>query len=241
MKELSQAFSFPSLTVCQLHLSFFFAGVGLGPKDSILFRLPLLRRLPFSIRILFYAVVKLLFLFIFSYLIRKGFIFMFDELSRAVAPFYPGGNGGLGGMNGGFNPPPVPDNSAFSAASNDAGPSETETEGRKRERDFISEIKNDKSLCQRYRNALLTREEIIKVMAPLLVEQGIHIEDAEDIRKGVDIYLTETMETTPAYRNRKLRKILKDLTAGREQSKYCYPIIESIEAQTENGPFVPRS
>ena len=49
-----------------------------------------------------------------------------DELSKAVAQFYPTleGNGGLGGINGGFNPPPVPDTSpVLAAASHEAGPS----------------------------------------------------------------------------------------------------------------------
>ncbi|CAL0332845.1 unnamed protein product [Lupinus luteus] len=52
--------------------------------------------------------------------------------SRAVAQFYPtlGGNGGLGGMNGGINPPPAPENysllAAAAAASTEAGPSASE-------------------------------------------------------------------------------------------------------------------
>lgn len=37
-------------------------------------------------------------------------------------------------------------------------------------------------------------------MAQLLLEQGIHIEDDQDIRKGVDIYLNDTMGKNPSYR-----------------------------------------
>lgn len=77
------------------------------------------------------------------------------------------------------------------------------------------------------------------MMAQLLLEQGIHIEDDQDIRKGVDIYLTDTMGKNPSYRNQKLKRIFNDLTAGREKSKYFAPILKEIEALY--GPFVPRS
>lgn len=114
------SFSFQSLTF-RLYLYFFVLGI--GPRDLILFRLPLLRLLPCSIRIFFYVVVQLLFLFL---IYRFVFLLLMDEQSRAVAQFYPmmEGNGGLGGMNGGFNPPPVPDTSpVLAAASHEAGPS----------------------------------------------------------------------------------------------------------------------
>lgn len=98
----------------KLHFVFFLSGVGLGPTDFILFRLPLFRQLPFSIRIYFYVGVRLFLLF---FIFKISMLFM-DELRNAVAQFYPTleGSGGLGGMNGGFNPPPVPDNSSILAA-----------------------------------------------------------------------------------------------------------------------------
>lgn len=232
-------FSFPSLTGLKLHLLFSLSGVGLGPRDLILFRLPLLRRLPFSIRIFVFVVVQLLLFLGFAHIVRSGFLLVLDELSRAVAQFYPtlGGNGGLGGMNGGFNPPPVPDNSSiFAAASHEA---EGPASGGRAPRDFISELKEDTTLCRSYRNACIKQEEIIQMMAQLLLDQGVHIEDHQDIRKGVDLYFTDTMEKTPNYRNKKLKLILNDLTASREKSQYYDPILREIEAQ--NGPFVPRS
>lgn len=55
---------------------------------------------------------------------RSVFVLLMDDLTRAVAQFYPT----LGGMNGGFGPPPAPDpdNSFLLAAppSHEAGPSE---------------------------------------------------------------------------------------------------------------------
>lgn len=105
--------------------------------------------------------------------------------------------------------------------------------------DFISDLKDDRTLCQSYKNACIKQEEIIQVMTQLLCEQGIVIEDDQDIRKGVDLYLTGTMEKTPDYRNLKLKRILHDLDARRERSKYFAPILKEIEAL--DGPFVPRS
>ncbi|GLT44485.1 hypothetical protein SLE2022_349490 [Rubroshorea leprosula] len=53
-----------------------------------------------------------------------------DELSKAVAQFNPAfrGESALGGMNGGFNPPPTPNNSTLflTADSHEAGPSASE-------------------------------------------------------------------------------------------------------------------
>lgn len=40
------------------------------------------------------------------------FILLMDDLTRAVAQFYASG-WSAGGMNGGFNPPPAPDNSTI--------------------------------------------------------------------------------------------------------------------------------
>lgn len=62
----------------------------------------------------------------------------------------------------------------------------------------------------------------------------------ETIRSGVDIYLTDTMDLDPLNigRNKKLRNILTDITAGRENSKFFAPILKEIEDL--NSPYVPR-
>lgn len=62
-----------------------------------------------------------------------------------------------------------------------------------------------------YRNALIKNEEIlIEIKKSML--SGNNISD-NDLRKGVDVYLTEIMEKeNPHYRNRILKKILRDLT-----------------------------
>nr|QCQ81946.1 hypothetical protein [Ammopiptanthus mongolicus] len=122
-------FSFRYLTILlQLNLYLSLSGV----RPSFGFRLQKIRRLPFEIQIFIYVVVQLLFSLFICSVARSFFLLLMDELSRAVAQFYPtlGGNGGLGGMNGGFNPPPAPDNSsllaAVAAASTEAGPSASE-------------------------------------------------------------------------------------------------------------------
>lgn len=93
--------------------AFYFYLYTLDLKDSFLFRLPIVHRLPFQIKRDFYVVVKVVFMVtLFSLFRWAGFVFM-DELSRAVAPFVPT----LGGTNGGFGPPPAPpyDSSYFLA------------------------------------------------------------------------------------------------------------------------------
>lgn len=189
------SFSFPSLTVLKLHLSFSLSGVGLGPRDLILFRFPLLPLLPFSIRIFFYVVVQLLFLFLIAHISRSVFLLLMDDLSRAVTQFYPtlGGNGGLGGMNGGFNPPPVPENSPIlAAASHEAGPPEAEARGRA-PRDLVSELRSDPYLCTTFRNACIKQEHIIQRVTDLALADQIPINDPQDIRRGVETYLTNLM------------------------------------------------
>lgn len=96
--------------------------------------------------------------------------------------------------------------------------------------DFISDLKDDRTLCQSYKNACIKQEEILKVMTQLLCEQGIVIEYDQDIGKGVDIYLTDTMGKNPSYRNLKLKRMFNDLAACRERSKYFAPILKEIEA-----------
>lgn len=100
--HLSFSFSFRSLQILKLHLDLYLSEVGLG--HCFLFRLPVIRRLPFSIQICIYVVVQLLFLFIIAHISRSVFRLLMDELSRAVAQFYPTS----AGMNGGFSAPPTP-------------------------------------------------------------------------------------------------------------------------------------
>lgn len=78
----SFSFSWRLLPIFKFHLYFYLYVYGCGVDGSFFFRLPMVRRLPFKIKISFYVVVKLLILFSLSRL------FM-DELTRAVAQFYP--------------------------------------------------------------------------------------------------------------------------------------------------------
>lgn len=76
-------------------------------------------------------------------------------------------------------------------------------------------------------------------MVEILKEKGVHIEDTNDIRAGIDIWLSDTMELEPVSRNRKLKQFLKNLSTSRDKSKYYHAILSAI---TElNSPFVPRS
>ena len=97
----------------------------------------------------------------------RSYLFM-DELSKAVALFYPSTSGG------GFNQPPAPSgDSAFfpisSTSENQEQPGPSEGPGRAR-RYFIRELLDDKSLNKSFRNACIKQEEIIQVITQLLQE-----------------------------------------------------------------------
>lgn len=220
------SFSFP---VLKLHLYFSLSGVGLGPRD---WRFPLLRLLPFEMNIFFYVVAQLLFLLLIASISRSVFLLLMDELSRAVAQFYSalGGNGGLGGMNGGFNPPPMPNNSPIlAAASHEAGPPEAEARGRA-PRDLVSELRSDPYLCTTFRNACIKQEEIIKQVSDLALANQVPIDDPQDIRRGAETYLTNLMCEEPRSRNVKLARILRDLTTRGSTSRHYTAILQEISA-----------
>jgi hypothetical protein len=83
-------------------------------RDTIfkfLSSLPLFRRIPKRILIIFYGFSRLLFPFILARIsVSMGDFFM-DELSRAVAPFYTSTSGGMSG--GSLTPPPGPSGNWF--------------------------------------------------------------------------------------------------------------------------------
>ena len=158
------------------------------------------------------------------------FLLMMNELSEAVAQFYPTleGSGALGGMNGGFNPPPAPENSSvLAAASHEAAPSDAE--GRA-PRDLVSELQNDPYLCTTYRNALLKQEEIIKLVKDLVLAGQIPIDDDDDIRKAVEVYLADFMSQEPRSRNPRLARIITDLSVKGSESRYFTAILKEISA-----------
>lgn len=64
-------------------------------------------------------------------------------------------------------------------------------------------------------------------MTQLLQEQAVRIDD-QDIRSGVDVYLTDTMNLEAGYRNRKLKRILNDLANGGISSQYYTEILKAI-------------
>ena len=80
-------------------------------RDFLLFQFPIRKRLPIQIQKVVSAVVQLLFLSILVHLSRSVFLLLMEEFSQ-VTQFFPMS----GGMNDGFNPPPVPDNSPILAA-----------------------------------------------------------------------------------------------------------------------------
>lgn len=133
-------------------------------------------------------------------------------------------------MNGGFNPPPVPDNSPIlAAASHEAGPPEAEARGRA-PRDLVSELRSDPYLCTTFRNACIKQEEIIKQVSDLALANQIPINDPQDIRRGVETYLTNLMYEEPRSRNAKLARILRDLTTRGSTSRHYTAILKEISA-----------
>lgn len=167
-----------------------------------------------------------------------------NELSTAVAQFYPAY--GVSGSGGAATPPgpagepsPFIPNETHDQNQDQPGPSETEGEGRavrdsRNELQEIAELRKDKSLAGSYRNALITREKITLEMKKS-ISPGNQISD-NDIREGVNIYFTGIMESLdPQYRNRKLSKILSDLTDRGSASSHFKAIFKEIESL--NGPF----
>ena len=199
---------------------------------------PLVKNVPKSLRLYLVLSVKIVFLLGLSkFFISLGYVFM-DDLSRAVSQFYPFAPGG---MSGGFNQPPAPE--GYSAIPvfqienetlDQPGPSASEGEGRagrdySAELENIAELQKDKSLNRSFRNALISHEKIIIEMKKSILS-GNNISD-DDIRRGVDIYLTEIMEISNMdYRNRRLSRILRDLTDRGSASPYFYPIVKEIES-----------
>ena len=212
---------------------------------NLVFSLPLARKLPQKIRIQICLILRVLVVLIISRLaVSLGYLFM-DELSNAVAQFYP--SYGMSGSGGAATPPgPAEDPSCVPFLPNEnhdqnqdqPGPSEAEGEGRA-VRDYSSELKNieelrnDKYLTGSYRNAI--RQENIIIEMKKSIFSGNPISD-NDIRKGVDIYLTGTMELSDMdYRNKKLSKILSDLTDRGSASSHFKAIVKEIESL--NDPF----
>lgn len=103
----------------------------------------------------------------------------------------------------------------------------------------IKEIARDVFLNKSFRNALIKQEEIIKVISEIIKDKGIFIEDAKDIRTGVDIYFTDLMQRESNYRNQRLRFIWMDLLTNRSNSRFFDPILSSI--MELNSPSGPRS
>lgn len=125
-----------------------------------------------------------------------------DDLSKAVSQFYP--SIGMSGSGGATTPPGPSENASLFPITwtneNQELPGPSQGQGRT-QRDYIIELKEDRFLSRSYRNALIKQEEIIQTMTQLLQEQGVHIEDTNDIRTGIDIFISDTMEREPSYRN----------------------------------------
>lgn len=211
-----------------------------------LFTFPLARQLPPKMRINLCLILRVLVVLIISRLaVSLGYLFM-DELSMLVAQFYP--SVGMSSSGGATTPPgPSEDPSFFQWIPNEnhdknqdqPGPSASEGEGRalrdsRTELKNIEELRKDKYLGGSYRNALIRQENIIIEMKKSILS-GNNISD-DDIRKGVEIYLTGIMEMSNLNsRNRKLYKILRDLTDRGSASTHFNAIVKQIESL--NDPF----
>lgn len=143
----SFSFSWSFLPILKFHLYFYLYDV----DGCFFFRLPMVRQLPFPIKMSFYVVVKLLIL------LSLSLLFM-DELTRAVAQFYPT----LGGTNGGFGPPPAPpgpDNSVLLAASgsHETGPSDPNAHVLAETQEGLDRLRQENLRALRENEALIKR------------------------------------------------------------------------------------
>jgi hypothetical protein len=149
-----------------------------------------------------------------------GFLWM-DELQQAVAQFYPSTSGGLSGLP----PGPSGDSSVFPIletheSQGPPGPSEGERK--------IKEILSDQSLEKTYRNYLVFQERIIIKVTEILTQSQRTI-DAQDIRAGVDIFLSDTEnQSSIESRNKQIKRIYDNINTRGEASYYCKKILEAI-------------
>lgn len=159
------------LQCLQLHISFYLSGIG----GCFIFRLPLVRRLPFQIQIFLYVVVKLLLILVIYSIYRSSFVLLMDDLTRAVAQFLPG-SGGIN-INEEFNsPPPGPsDNSFFVAPASsdglerDQGVIDTRSSSKNlRDPSLIKNQLREKSISELQGQ----KEELAELLTPLIEEKA---------------------------------------------------------------------
>lgn len=94
---------------------------------------------------------------------------------------------------------------------------------------LIEKRKTDKCLTQTYRTALIKQEKIILVISRIFFETQLSIANKEDIRRGVDIALTDLMQDEIGYRNQRLSYILRDLEKKGSTSKFFKSILSDIK------------
>lgn len=100
-----------------ISLSFFLSGN--TNLFSFFSSLPLVRKVSFPIRILFYILMKVIFFFMISSVFFPLVHLFMDELQKAVAQFYPSSSGGMYGASS--TPPGPSDNSLILASSSADG------------------------------------------------------------------------------------------------------------------------
>jgi hypothetical protein len=231
-----------SVAGCFGRFFYYYSVVGV---DRFFFDLvPPIRRLPYHFQIIWCLILKILRAFIFIYFVKSvlahGYLWM-DELSRAYSQFYPNPSGSGGGYTPTPQPGPTGDSSFIPFAgmernqdsgqsggvSPGPGPAEGQTGDR---RDYISEHLNDPILTRSYRNFLITKEQISLEMERIMRDEGIRITDFEDLRKGVDLFLTDIEDlANPYYAKKKSTLILQTLTTQGSASKFYSQILEEIQ------------
>ena len=204
-----------------------------GTKTDYLFQCidKIARKIPKRGKYLLSFLTRLILLFLFYRVaVEVASVFM-DELSRAVAQFYPSSSGGMGG---GFNQPPSPEGAGALPVVHEnqdqPGPSASEGGGRDYTYELreIQSYREDVSLNVSYRNALIRQERIIIEFKKCFL-RGNQISD-ESIRSGVESYLTRIMGLSRKYRRQRLSDILKDLTDNGSASTYFRDIVTEISS-----------
>ena len=83
---------------------------------------------------------------------------------------------------------------------------------------YIEALREDRTICSTFRNALIKKEQLIEQMGLLLQGQGV---PEEAVRAGVGLHPTELMEEGPGYRNQRLAYMVRELTRrGRGSSVF---------------------
>ena len=80
----------------------------------------------------------------------------------------------------------------------------------------MKDLRQDKTLGLQYKNAKIKQEEIAQLVFDCQPTKSLTL---LEIRREVDVFLTDTMSKNPPYRTQKLNDYIRDLVANGAEGK----------------------